>query len=388
MEELKKVDLKVLKEAIKEFNDSGIWQGILDKKVSAIGPFDTLKETFMRAVELIPEEKEDELPDLVVDVYNALAMMEEGAEESEAEEEQKTVVMEDVEPNNEDEPTEQEEPVEEDLPPIRYIEVDRFVTREPFEGLFPIKDEVLKAIKRDMEAGGYDESQLIIAWEKSDGEFIVLDGHTRLKVAKELGITEVPTAVYDFDSEDEALEYVIHLQKDRRNLTDAEILACVEAVDRRRPRGGDQKSGRKKSAQPIENISKNENIKFNNLKPSHVKTAEKLGISPSKVQQARKVLDKADEATKQAVKQGKKTIHEAYKEIKQKEQKQKQRSQESVDMKTEVERLFKPDGLQDLKGLLLKRLEGTEDKVKAVRAFHKAVKLADRRLEKLVEKVA
>jgi hypothetical protein len=72
MEELKKVDLKVLREAVKEFNRSRIWEGILDRKLNPIQKFEVLRQKFMEAVEMIPEEMEDELPDLVVETYNAL----------------------------------------------------------------------------------------------------------------------------------------------------------------------------------------------------------------------------------------------------------------------------------------------------------------------------
>ena len=49
------------------------------------------------------------------------------------------------------------------------------------------------------------------------------------------------------------------------------------------------------------------------------KTAKTLGTTESKVNQARKVEKDADPATKQAVKDGKKTIGQAYKETKKKE---------------------------------------------------------------------
>lgn len=369
MEPLKEVTLENLKQAIRQFNQSGIWQGILDRKLSVIGFFDDLKEPFMRAVELIPEEKEDELPDLVVDVYNGLVEMEEAEAEQPtgtAGAEKKMVEIEDVEAEDDGKPTEREK-----TPPIEYVEVDKFITKEPFKVLFPTKDEVLKAIKNNMKEEGYDETQVVIAWEK-DGELVVLDGHTRLRVAKELGIKRVPAAIWEFDSEEEALDYVIHLQRDRRNLTDAEILACVEAVDRRFEVGRGKK-----------------NLTLNSFPDSASKTAKSLGISRSKVHQVRKVLDAADEQTKAEIKAGKKTIHQAYKDIKEKEKaEEKSDKKKQADIKAEIEKVFKPETLHDIKAILLKRLEGTEDKVKAVKDFHKAVKSADRRLEKLLAKVA
>jgi len=102
MEELKKVDLNVLREAVKEFNQSKVWQGILDKKLNPIQRFDVLKQRFMEAVELIPEEKEDELPDIVVEVYNALVDMEEIENEKTKQVNEKSEVSDTKDSKNED----------------------------------------------------------------------------------------------------------------------------------------------------------------------------------------------------------------------------------------------------------------------------------------------
>jgi len=98
------VKLTELKRAIKELNDCGILEGILDKKLAVIGSFDTLKEKFMEAVEIIPEEKEVDLPDLVIEIYNALVEMEEegnmetevGTKEEEVKEEKAEVEKKEV----------------------------------------------------------------------------------------------------------------------------------------------------------------------------------------------------------------------------------------------------------------------------------------------------
>jgi hypothetical protein len=48
---------------------------------------------------------------------------------------------------------------------------------------------------------------------------------------------------HDFKDEDEALDDAVANQRDRRNLTDAEFLSLVAAVYKRRPHGGDRRSG-------------------------------------------------------------------------------------------------------------------------------------------------
>jgi ParB family chromosome partitioning protein len=173
---------------------------------------------------------------------------------------------------------------------------EQITTRSPFKDLFSINLVTLKAIEADMKEYGYDESAPIVLW--NDGN-VVIDGHTRLQAARNIGLKEVNVCLGDFD-EQTALEYAIHNQRDRRNLTDAEIFKCVEVVDKR------QKTGRK---QTEKNVVKVDNI------PSHEQTAVIVGVKPSKVKKIRTILDSNNEQIKQEVLKGKKSIHAASEEI-------------------------------------------------------------------------
>jgi len=174
----------------------------------------------------------------------------------------------------------------------------------PFNELFPIKPETYEAVKQSMARGGYDPAHPIIVWRETD---IIVDGHTRYRAAVELGLNYVQTFHKSFANEDEALEYAIEQQTQRRNLTDAEIIRCIEALDRRRQRGGDRKSinYQAKSKPPNGGIDSGKSA-------SAKETAKLVGVSPRKVERARTVLAQADEATKAAVKEGKISIHRAY----------------------------------------------------------------------------
>ncbi|MBW1992780.1 MAG: hypothetical protein JRI59_11940 [Deltaproteobacteria bacterium] len=86
------------------------------------------------------------------------------------------------------------------------------------------------------------------------------------------------------------MTYAIYLQGNRRNQPDAEILRCIEALNRRKRQGyrtdlapNDAKLDKEKFAQ---------------------ETAKLVGISPRKVEQTRTVLDHAEELVKEAVKAG------------------------------------------------------------------------------------
>jgi ParB family chromosome partitioning protein len=110
----------------------------------------------------------------------------------------------------------------------------------------------------------------------------------------------------EFSTEDEAIDYAIHLQRDRRNMTDAELMACISALDQRRERGGNRRTE--------EARSNTQDCVIEKPKSSSKETAEKLGISARKVEQARTIEDHADPDVKEAVQSGEMSINKAYNE--------------------------------------------------------------------------
>jgi hypothetical protein len=173
--------------------------------------------------------------------------------------------------------------------------LDQITKAEPFASLFTIKSEVFEAIKSDMEANGFDPSKPVNVWRKPDGTRILIDGYTRVRAAEELSLLRVTAYEKTFASEAEALAYAIHTQRDRRNLSDAEILRLIELVDR--PQDGFHS--------PLAPTGANES----SLSKTAVITADAVGISTRKVERARVVLSDPDEAA--AVRRGGKTIHQA-----------------------------------------------------------------------------
>jgi ParB family chromosome partitioning protein len=173
--------------------------------------------------------------------------------------------------------------------------LDQITKAEPFASLFAIKAEVFEAIKADMEANGFDPSKPVNVWRKPDGTRILIDGYTRVRAAEELGLLRVTAYEKTFASEAEALAYAIHTQRDRRNLSDAELLRLIELVDR--PQDGFR--------------SALASFDANGGTPSKTAsiTADALGTSASKVERARVVLSDPEEAV--AVRRGEKTIHQA-----------------------------------------------------------------------------
>jgi hypothetical protein len=80
------------------------------------------------------------------------------------------------------------------------------------------------------------------------------------------------------------MDYAVANQRDRRNLTDAELASLVMAVDKRRTRGGDQKSEAAKSKAPRDAFDPK----------SAETTAELTSTSPRKVEKVRPIMEYAE----------------------------------------------------------------------------------------------
>jgi ParB family chromosome partitioning protein len=166
-------------------------------------------------------------------------------------------------------------------------------TREPFDTLFPIKEETLAAIAQDMEANGFDPVFPIVVWQE---ESVVVDGHTRFTAARNLGLDSVPVIHKSFDNEDDAILYSFHIQRNRRNMTDDDILKCLALLD-------------------SIHESEDENAPKQTRKEVNEARAKELGISAGKVDKARKVLEHGNDDIQEGVKTGEKSINQAFKEV-------------------------------------------------------------------------
>ena len=167
-------------------------------------------------------------------------------------------------------------------------------TASPFKDLFPIRETTLNEIVEDMKKNGYDYAHPITIW--AGHKVTVVDGHSRLKAALQVGMSKVPIMLRNFADEEEALQYAIHSQSGRRNLTDADLLNCISLIDTKYSRGGSSKASREafgKSAQ---------------------KTADLLGISRGKVEKLRTVNDHASSQVKDAILNGELSVNKAYNE--------------------------------------------------------------------------
>ena len=169
-------------------------------------------------------------------------------------------------------------------------------TAEPFNSLFEIKPAILAKITDAMKRNGFDHAFPLVLWAGHDG--ILVDGHTRLQAARDAGLLEVAVVTHDFADEREALEYAIDSQRHRRNLSDKEMLACLEALDKR-----------KKVGRPEKNAS-NEVISGKTSK----RTADLLGTSPTKVEKLRTISAHATPEIRDSLARGEISVNKAYNE--------------------------------------------------------------------------
>ena len=206
-------------------------------------------------------------------------------------------------------------------------------TASPFKDLFPVREAELDRVVESMKADGYDSAHPIILW--AGHNVTVVDGHTRLAAAKKLLFAQIPVIHKEFKDEAEALEYAIKSQRNRRNLTDADLLRCVTELDKRMNEGRPGKTAT--------------NLAVNGR--SSENTAKLLGTSRGKVEKIRTINDHASDEVKEAVKSGKLSVNKAYNET------QDTRKQEQFETEEDL-MLARQTTLQDsICGLIRNRIQ-------------------------------
>jgi len=113
-----------------------------------------------------------------------------------------------------------------------------------FEGLLPKQSKENNDGLRNLIKADGKILYPVVVWETSEGRNILLDGHRRHDIAKELGF-ELPVKTMKFASRDDAIAWAIEHQKTRRNMTEEQIRECEEeAIKRRGRRYNEQKKER------------------------------------------------------------------------------------------------------------------------------------------------
>ncbi|MDR3283666.1 MAG: ParB/RepB/Spo0J family partition protein [Treponema sp.] len=156
--------------------------------------------------------------------------------------------------------------------------------------LFPIHDEILRAVAQSIRENGYDKAQPVVLWR---GENCVVDGYTRFEAAREAGEKAIAVYEKDFETLDDAKLYAFKRQSQRRNLTQAEIFAAATEINLK---GLYERDGTGRATELL---------------------AKELGISRGTIEHARTVERRASPEDIEAIKQNEKTINQVYKTVKQ-----------------------------------------------------------------------
>lgn len=184
----------------------------------------------------------------------------------------------------------------------RMVKVADIKIADTFKALFAPKPATVQLLTDDMKRRGFDPAHRIVIWAES-GELV--DGHCRKAAAEAAGTEEIPAVLVSFATEDDAIEYAIHTQCARRNLSDADILCLVEQLDRLRARGGDRRSAGASSTAPSGAVER-----------SSEETAGKIGVSARTVERARRVIKSEKPDIIASVKAGTTSINKAQAQLK------------------------------------------------------------------------
>jgi hypothetical protein len=182
---------------------------------------------------------------------------------------------------------------------------------EEFKGLTrPLTTEEYELLKQSiMEEGCRDA---IIAWDD-----VIIDGHNRYAICTEYEIN-FEIEEMDFDSEQEAMLWIINNQLGRRNLSDFQKIELMEKKKyillekgRERQREAGNQYGEK---HPQEVLSLND--KSSDPHDTRQEIAKELGMSTGKVAQAEILIKEASEEMKERLRSGEIKIGTAHRELK------------------------------------------------------------------------
>ncbi len=165
------------------------------------------------------------------------------------------------------------------------VHVQDVTIAEPFKSLFNINNDMLNQIANSMKSNGYDRNHPIIIWKEKG---ILIDGHTRVQAAKIAGISHIPAFYATFADEEAVMDYMLSVQFNRRNITDAELITLINRV--------------------IDRYSK----KYGEGSRSQFLNKQFMGLSESKAKKAVVVLENANKTMLSKIQKGMLTISSAY----------------------------------------------------------------------------
>ena len=175
-----------------------------------------------------------------------------------------------------------------------------------FAGLIPpLQDAELSVLTDSILANGCEMP--LVVWNGA-----IVDGHNRYRICHE---NSVPFAIEekDFDSREAAEIWIIRNQLGRRNLSDFQRCELVLPLEERLKA---EAKAAKIRAISVSRRGENDFEMVPNLAPSQSRTrdalAEMAGVSHGNLDKAKRIMESADEETKDRLRRGELSIHRAY----------------------------------------------------------------------------
>lgn len=174
-----------------------------------------------------------------------------------------------------------------------------------FESLIPpLSDEEFKQLEDNCVKDGIRDP--LVLWRVPNGDDILIDGHNRWKIAAHHAGIPFETVHMTFDNRDEVKAWIIKNQFGRRNLSayDRSVLAL-----KLKPLMAEK--ARKKEVERKTTYQKSEKSSMPTVNTTK-ELAKVAGVSHDTIHKVEKIEAEAPESTKQAVREGKLSINQAY----------------------------------------------------------------------------
>ena len=223
-------------------------------------------------------------------------------------------------------------------------------------------DPELKALIPPLQKDEYEKLQQSILSEGCRDALVlwndtIIDGHNRYYICTE---NDIPfeTVQREFDSRDDVKIWMITNQLARRNLTNfvrAELALQMKDVISQKAKANLKTPTGNKQSMTLENYPKS----LNRI-DTRLEVAKIGNVSDNTIQRVEKILDKADESTKQKLRDGEISVNRAYQDIK-KEEKKQERHQQRAELIKKADESITPNDIEIRYGAFQDVLSDIED---------------------------
>ena len=185
----------------------------------------------------------------------------------------------------------------------RNLKIKDIVKIPEFQKLLVMEESVVEKMKASMSEEGFKSGHEVHVW-KHDGQYILIDGHTRLFSWESLGNKTIPCIVHYFATMEEAKAFAIKEQVNRRNLSGQALLDAVANFNFEKGKGN--VSGEKGKASEI--------------------IAKQIGVSAKTVEKTRVVLKEGTPDQLEAIKKDELSMNQVFNQIQEKKKAEKEAS--------------------------------------------------------------